>query len=78
MVDGPSLSWIGTAIGVISLVVTGLGYVVRLLWSEITKLREWRHKVGDDPALTVFQLYGLQQKQIDRLERKVFNGSLKE
>ena len=54
-----------------------------LAWSqialEVTGLRAWRHKIGDDPNAAVVRLLEAFEKDVDgrleRLERKVFNGS---
>lgn len=48
---------------------------------EVTSLRAWRHKVGEDPNDAVLKLLTLMEKDYDRrlesLERKVFNGGVR-
>ena len=41
---------------------------------EVARLREWRHKIGDDPSDSVGQLYDMLEKRVENLERKVWNG----
>ena len=47
---------------------------IRRLDEEIRRLRDWRHKVGEDPCDSVLRLYNLMEKDIDELRKKVFNG----
>ena len=42
---------------------------------EVTNLRTWRHKIGDDPSDSVGQLYDMLEKRVVNLERKVWNGN---
>lgn len=41
---------------------------------EIKRLRDWRHRIGDDPCESVLKLYLILEKEIERLNKKVFNG----
>lgn len=43
---------------------------VKRLEDEVKVLRQWRHKVGDDPADSVFKLYGLLEQRVERLEQR--------
>lgn len=47
---------------------------IERLEREITRLREWRHKLGEDPCDALGLLCDLHDKRIERLERRVFNG----
>lgn len=47
---------------------------IRRLDSEIKRLREWRHKVGDDPCHAIGKLYDILEKRVERIDKKVFNG----
>lgn len=65
-------SWVQWAIGLAVLLLGGM--FARQDW-EIRQLREWRHKVGDDPGENHGQLLDLHDERLARLERKVFNGA---
>lgn len=55
------------------------GLAMAQLALEVTSLRAWRHKVGDDPLAVTLQIIEALEKgydqRLERLERKVFNGS---
>lgn len=45
--------------------------------SEIKALRDWRHRIGDDPCAPVLALFNLLELRVSRLETRVFNGGPK-
>lgn len=52
------------------------------LAQEVQRLRDWRHKVGEDPCDPLSKLMTLHvqnfEHRVARLERKIFNGQAHE
>lgn len=62
---------IGIALGLVGVVLNDQRY-------EIRRLRDWRHKLGEDPSHQVSRLFDLLEKRVERVEKKVFNGHTRE
>lgn len=63
--------WVQWGIGIGVMV---LGVALADQRYEIRRLRDWRHKVGDDPSDAVSKLYDILERRVTKLEGKVFNG----
>lgn len=44
------------------------------LEDEVRRLRDWRHRIGEDPCDSILKLYVMLEKDIEELRKRIYNG----